>query len=278
METIEEFWEVLLKQIQSTETIDFEPVQEKLLNIDQSLSFVVKPVVINMSDYDFEVPAWETYLKRMVVVKYRFEITSNGDSEKFPLIDQIVYAGSNYNIPADWSVTKFCSIHSNQHNSLISCGPSTLLSLSKMRYTLQKREDNYLLALFMESDFVNNIKNQEEIDIFRNGVLVWLESAIGEYHTARSFQSITILPETEIPKFMQVYNTKEPKNGVYLLSELNSYFQDLTCRLCKISENNTVLEDRGNLLEYPYIKGLHCGSCFMLLKNFRPIYIKLRQI
>jgi hypothetical protein len=278
MDAIEEFWETLLDRIQLDETIDFESVLTKLTTIDQSLSFVVKPIALNMADYDFEVPTWETYLKRMVVVKYRFEITSSGDHEKFAMIDQIVSAGSNYDIPADWTVTKFCSANLDEHNSLISSRPGTLLSLSSLLYTLQKREDDYHLALFMEPDFVNNIKNQDDIDIFRNGVLIWLEQSIGEYHTAKSFQSITILPATEIPKFMQVYDTREPKNGVYLLPELMSCFQDSICRLCKVSENNTVLLDRGTLLEYPYIKGLLCESCFTLLKNFRPMYIKLRQI
>ncbi len=277
MEEIEEFWETLLEQIKH-DGIDFELVLEKLQLIDPSLSFIVKPIVINMLDYDFGVPAWETYLKRMNVVKYRLEITSRGDSEKFPLIDQIVSAGSNYDCPADWSVTKFCSANLDDHNSLIYSKPGTLLGLSTMRYVLQKRENDYHIALFMDADCVNGIKNQEEIDSFRNGVLVWLESAIGEYHTAKSFQSITILPATEIPKFMQVYNTKEPKNGVYLLPELTSIFQDRSCRLCKISEYNTTLEDHGVLLEYPYIKGLHCESCFNLLKNFRSMYIKLRQL
>jgi hypothetical protein len=284
MEAIEEFWECLIENLsndpnQDQQSINLDEPLLKLQIIDPSLSFVIKPQIINMRDYEFGNPLWEKYLEKMNVMRYCLEITASGDSNKFPLIEQIVSAGDAYQLPEDWTVTKFCSsIPSVIQNALIPNKPGSLISLATIKFILQKRDDDdYHLALFMDTEFVSSIKDQEEIDQFRNGVLIFLESVIGEYYTATAFKAITILPETEITKFIQVYNTVEPRNGVYLLHELSKFNENNNCRLCAISEINTSLKDHGKLLEYPYITGFHCDACFTLLKNFRPMYIKLRK-
>lgn len=280
MEAIEEFWESLLENLSKEDEPDLDEALAKLQTIDPSLSMVVKPQTICMMDYIFGNPTWDKYLEKMFVIRYCLAISSSGDSDKFSLIDEIVSTGEQYQLPDDWSVTKFVSkVPEAATNALIPNKPGSLISLATIKYVLQKRSHrDYHLALFMDVDFVNSITDQDDIDQFRNGVLIWLESVIGEYHAATAIKVITILPETEIPKFIQVYGGVEPRNGVYLLRDLGEFTTDRKCRLCGISEINTKLTDHGKLLEYPYLTGLTCDACFTLLKNFRPMYIKLRSL
>ena len=296
MDTMEEFWETLLEVLNEMdvnnterdpsqtqpETDILERVHDKLIAINPGLSFVVKPRIICMKDYDFGNPAYDKYLEKMMTVRYDFEITATGNTELFPLVDQIVSMADGYDVPDGWAVVRYCArVQGAEHNALIPNGPGTLISLSTMQYILQKNSDDTIhIALFLNADFVHNIKAQDDIDNLRNGVWLWLESLIGELQCATRVKAVTILPETELRNFMNVYNlVGSSKNGVYLIPELMDLFKsDSLCALCSIDSNHTTLTDHGSLLEYPYIKGSHCEYCFRLLKNFRPMYIKLRQI
>jgi hypothetical protein len=270
---INEFWEELIDKLSLIDETHsdyiniIQSAHDKLVSIDPVLCFAIMPRIINMNDYDFGNPLYSSYLQKMNIVRYDLCISASGDSTKFDLIDKIVSAGNAYQIPEDWNIVKLCCKMQDAYG-LIPSKPGEMISISMMEYKLQKLDDGYHLMLYVDEKYVQTIQTQEEIYQLRNGVLLWLESLIGEYHTAKSIPYLTILPAS--------VNDQVTQNGVYLTPELNEIFHDKCCALCTISEINSKLTNHSNMLEYPYINNLLCDHCFTVLKNFRPMYIKLR--
>lgn len=291
-----------------------EQLREIIRLIDEDLTLEIKPVQLSMSDYPGMNPAYKAYTDKMIILRFDLEISVSGCLEKFPLVEKVYIAHKDYAIPDDWTIVKFYTRAriAPEDNIFIPTDTGTMISISSMRYrlislremsgpdTVQSNpiqtnqailddltrvrkaidptvslDSLYDLIIVLEDEFAQTMVSQDQVYQLRNFIMLWLESQIGEYHTAVSIVRLTIIPSAGLEQLGQ--QELSLKNGCYLIPQLQQIIErDSYCGLCKALVVNTNLITCNNP-EYPYITGMHCEFCLILAKNFRPLWIKLRD-
>lgn len=314
---IEEFWETVIDCLPELETdtnkvLIIGELREKLYAIDEDLQLEIKPCQISMVRYKLPA-AYKPYIDKMILLRFNLEITVSGNLAKFPLVEQVWQMHKQYEIPDNWTVVKFYSESpANPEDNIFIQFDKTMISVGSVKYVLTKLKDLvstsdsiktqdpiaknieiyhdiasvrsistvnldnlYDLIIILEDAFADTLQTQDQIYQLRNSVMLWLESQIGEYHSAINIARLTIIPEKG---FIQLSPYQDPKNGCYLISELQEMTAHLDrCCLCELPSINTTVTKPAYNPEYPYINGFHCEYCLRVLKNFRPLWLKLRN-
>lgn len=286
-ENIQNFWQFVQDNVAKLETESsmtnyiLDQLQSLLLKINNDLVLDIKPTIIKMKNLNLGLDQkYLKYTKKMIICRYNLEF-SDRNSNNSDLLQQLLTASEEYNIPYGWCVVsgitpKFNNDKKTTDNIFVPF-KSTFIGVSSWKYIVNNLDNDKLdVIILLNSDITNLVKTQDDVYLLNTNFIEWLEQLLGEYHVKNTIESFTLVPIIALDQESKTI----PKDGCYFISDiLQRLPPSKKCSLCFISEHNATfgLHKYSNLLEYPYIDDIFCINCFELAKQFKPMYIKFKS-
>ena len=213
-----------------------------------------------------------------VIIRYDLTI-SIGDPLLLDLVEEVYQAykllvtKKQIEIPIDWTILKYRPKASQQPQPFAFNDVILTDQGNQVNYILQKYKKDEPLSINNPIELIFKINKslpilkQEDIEEFRQQILIYIDALIGDYKAFVYIRSISMIPDEVFDQYQQ----KFPEH--YKLEDWDNFTESIKivpqsekCKLCLCTEDNTdminIIEDTGSELIEP---GVYCKFCFKLL-------------